>query len=517
VATASLPGKYPMTVTVDRPVPDAVATSRVVRQLALFEGRRQLKSPLLWLGVVASVVLVWLAVNDEPSTLWARSVTIAGSCLPIAVAALLLGNTAVLRDHSSRIGETTDAPPTTRDVRMIGLVAGSWLAFLLATVVVVVGVVLSLRDEPAGSFLVPELAVGPMLVLLGQSLGAVLGRWIPNPLAAPLTFVMLAGLFLIKDLWPGARTIPAASPLLPWRAAYTDWVQGEPRLPLLHIAYLLGLIGVFTATAARRWRALAVSGLLVVGPAVPLGGLDTAGEAVGAAVVAWADEQPRSCEEHGPVVYCAIQGYEPWIDDWARGVDRVQSLVPVELGTTEIQQTAEGLASHEDQDPTVAYVYGRLARFDDLVAQVLAPELGMPGTGGEAAAMNSALSACMARVLPVYVSGEARAIAYLILTELADPGSIRTGGFGGTLRFRRVELSEGEAALALQLSARPEHEILAILHPRWQELNDPTTSSSDLAEWFGVPAPEVAEASHESMQCECTDDGGVSCTSRGTP
>jgi hypothetical protein len=48
-------------------------------------------------------------------------------------------------------------------------------------------------------------------------------------------------------------------------------------------------------------------------------------------------------------------------------------------------------------------------------------------------------------------------------------------------------------------------------------LNDPATSSSDLAEWFGLPAPEIDEgSSYESMRCQCTDDG-VSCTSRGTP
>jgi hypothetical protein len=123
----------------------------------------------------------------------------------------------------------------------------------------------------------------------------------------------------------------------------------------------------------------------------------------------------------------------------------------------------------------------------------------------------------MARLLPVFVSGEARAIAYLILTELADPGSIRTGGFGGTYEFGHVELSESEAELALQISDRPQDEILSVLHRRWQELNDPATSSSDLAEWFGLPAPEIDEgSSYESMRCQCTDDG-VSCTSRGTP
>lgn len=491
--------------------------SLVIRELALFEGRRQLKSLLLWIAAVASLGLVWLAANDEPATLWARSVTVAGSCLPLAIAAVLLGHTAALRDRSSRTGETLDVPPTGRDARMLGLVAGSWLATLLGIAVVVGGVTLSLLDDPAGSFLVPELLVGPLLIPLGQSLGVVLGRWIPNPLAAPLALVLLAGLFLVKDLWPGARTIPAASPFLPWRSAYTDWVQGEPRLPILHIAYLIGLTALFAAAAARRFKSMAAAGLLVIGVAVPLAGLDTAGEAVSDSVVAWAENQPQACEVHGTVEYCAIQGYEPWIDDWAQTVKRVQSLVPETLGTTQIHQSPPSLASHNDPDPAVAYVHGRLDNDRDLVEQVLAPELGLPGTRGEAAAMNSGLPACMASILPVYVSGEARAIAYLTLAELADPGSIETVGFGGTYRFGQIEVSEEEAELALQISSRPENEILAILHPSWQEINDPETTSAELAAWFDLPAAEIGEGSmYESMQCECTGDGGVSCTG-GSP
>src|SRR5690606_36801160 len=143
-------------------------------------------------------------------------------------------------------------------------------------VVVAFGVVRALLDDPAGSFLVPELFVGPLLVPLGQSLGVVLGRWIPNPLAAPLTLVVLAGLFLVKDFWPGERTIPAASPFLPWRSPYTDWVQGEPRLPIVHLAYLIGLTALFAASASRHWKTVAAAGLVVIGVGIPLAGLDTA-------------------------------------------------------------------------------------------------------------------------------------------------------------------------------------------------------------------------------------------------
>lgn len=505
-----------MSMTLSRPEAELnVSTGRVIRQLGLFEGRRQLRSPFLWLAALASFALALLAVQDEPATLWARSVTIAGSCLPIAVAVLLLGNAAALRDHSSRIGETAETPPTLRDARILGLVAGSWAGLLLSVAVVVIGAVLSNADDPAGSFLLQELTVGPLLVPLGQALGVTLGRWIPNPLAAPLTLVVVAGLFLIQDFWPGERTIPAASPFLPWRQAYTDWVQGEPRLPLHHLAYVIGLIGVLTAVASRRWAALAVAALVVAGTAVGLSGVETAGEQVSAAVEAWADEQPRVCQELDGVQYCAIEGYEPWIDDWAAVVHRVSELVPGELGVNEIQQ-APGW-HHLDTDPAIAHVHGRLPVDGDLTQQILAPELGMPGTGGEAAEVNSELSACMASLLPVFVSGEARAVAYLAFTELAVPASIRTGGFGGSYQFGQIEMSEDEADLALQISGRPKDEVLATLHPRWEALASPATSSAALAEWFGLEPPALAEtSSYEAMQCECTGDG-VSCSSRGMP
>ena len=442
--------------------------------------------------------------------------TIAGSCLPIAVAAFLLGNTSALRDHSSRVGETTEVPPTSRDARMLGLVAGSWAASLLAVFVVIVGMVLSVGDDPAGWFLIPELAVGPILVPVAQALAVVLGRWIPNPLAAPLTLIVIAGLFLLQRFLPGARTIPAASPFLPWREAYTDWVQGEPRLPLVHLAYLIGLVGAFTGLAGRRWRALVAAGALVTVTAVGLAGIDTAGEEVAAAVEAWSKDQPQVCADVDGVEYCAIGGYEPWIDDWASIVARIDGLVPGDLAVERVLQTVGW--HHSDTDPTIAHVHGRLPADGDLTMQVLAPELGLPGTGGEAAAMNPDLPACMAQLLPVFVSGQARAVAYLVLTELTTPGAVATGGFGGTYQLGNLELSEDEADLALQIASRPEEDVLAVLHPRWNLLTDPATSSATLADWFELDAPVTARASsYDSMQCQCTGDGGVSCTSARTP
>ena len=111
------------------------------------------------------------------------------------------------------------------------------------------------------------------------------------------------------------------------------------------------------------------------------------------------------------------------------------------------------------------------------------------------------------------VSGEARGVAFLVLTGLAVPGSIETGGFGGTYWFGHLEMSEEEAQLALQIRDRPESEVLSVIHSHWADLTDPSTTTAELAGWFNLSEPEVIPAAHyESMQCTCTD-GGVSCTS----
>lgn len=129
--------------------------------------------------------------------------------------------------------------------------------------------------------------------------------------------------------------------------------------------------------------------------------------------------------------------------------------------------------------------------------------------------MNREIPACMAALMPVLVSGQARGVAFAVLSELAVPGSLETGGFGGSFQFRHIELSEDEADLAFSILDLPRDEILSEFHPRWAELTDPATTSGTLAGWFGLEAPQVIGAStYDDMDCICTEGGGFSCTSR---
>jgi hypothetical protein len=56
-------------------------------------------------------------------------------------------------------------------------------------------------------------------------------------------------------------------------------------------------------------------------------------------------------------------------------------------------------------------------------------------------------------------------------------------------------MSEDEAALAFQILSRPESEILGVLHSRWDELIEPTTSAATLAGSSGLEAPDVVSTS----------------------
>jgi hypothetical protein len=495
-------------------------TRGVLTSLAWFEGKRLLKSPFLWLATAGSIAAAWAALQSQYyTTLEWRSAALAGACLPLAAVALLMANAAALRDRAADEAEVTIHPPVSVDQRKLGLAMAAWAPALLSLLVIAVGLPLAILDEAGAGFVLPaEIAVGPLVVVLGHVTGVALGRWIRSHWAAAMTLVVLAGLFLIKDLLPGARVIPAASPFLPWRAPYTEWVLGEGREPVFHIIYLVALIAALAALAARAWRLLVVNGLTVAAAAFLLSGVPVGGSEVAASADRWQASQPRVCEDHTGVRLCVMEGYEKWIPSWAAALDRVDELVPVGLQVREIQYSL----THPrfDGDPQVAHTSGYWDPNEgfDLVYQLLAPELGIPGTAEEAVAFNEHLPECMARMRPVMMSGQARAIAFLILNEMASPGSLtdRVGPIGGrdsgTVRNATIEVSSSEAALALQIADLPEDSVLSTLHPRWETVTDPSTTSETLAAWFGLPAPEVATTSEwDQMNCVCTDDG-ISCT-----
>ncbi|MEX0700245.1 MAG: hypothetical protein WD354_10995, partial [Acidimicrobiia bacterium] len=457
-----------------------------------------------------------------------RSVVIAGACLGIASVALLRAHAMAIRGTKPDMEETLSVVPTDAGRRRSGEIAASLAPALLAVAVVAAGLSWSIANNPAGSINWLEVAVGPLVVVLFHAIGVALGRF-NRPLVGPLFLVVMAGLFLAEDLWPGERpesALSAASPFLPWRAPYTNWVQGEPRLPLMHLVFLGGLISLVGALTIKAWRWVSGAAVALGATVLVLAGIPSRGEGVIASVSAWAHQQVVVCMEQDRMRYCAFEGYEPWIEYWSDVVERTRAVVPVDLSVTEIRQSVDYRA--DDVDALVAYVGGswylrpQASHRRDLAAELLAPTLGLPATRGESAQTRTDLPECMRSAFPVSVFGQARGVGYLVLLETAVPEILPLGDtsrFGGV---GQVEVSPGELDLARQILTRTMNERVATLHEHWNELADPSTTSATLAGWFGLeppPHPENTpmEDMNQNMNCVCTGNGGVSCTSRGTP
>lgn len=495
--------------------------------LGRWEGRRLLGSPILWVAALATLAIIYLEGRYEAVSLPHRSVIIAGACLTVAAVALLMGHAISRRSQRPDMEELLTPLPMTGPQRKAGEVVAALAPATLAVLATGAGVVWSLTRNPAGSISWLEILVGPVVVILAHVLGVSQGK-LRNPLVGPLVLVALVGLFLIRDLWPGARVIPAVSPFLPWRAPYTEWVQGEPRLPLVHLAYLAALITVISSLMTRAWKLLVVGSIGLAGLAVVLSSVPTHGLLVYSAVAAWSQEQPVVCDERDGVRYCAYEGYEPWIDYWAEVVGEVRAVIPTELAVEEVRQTVQ-IVRFED-DPALAMVPGTWylgpeeSRSSRLAVELLAPALGLPGTYGEVVLLQGHLPECM-RGLPLSAFGEARGVALIVLLGIAMPPAVPDdafGAFGGSANVGTVEVAPGELDLAKQILVRPATETLGLLHSHWNEILEPATTSDTLASWFGLPAPSVPtkspdELMFETMDCSCNPEGGFSCGSRNDP
>ncbi|MDP3983675.1 MAG: hypothetical protein Q8Q52_01545, partial [Acidimicrobiia bacterium] len=56
-------------------------------------------------------------------------------------------------------------------------------------------------------------------------------------------------------------------------------------------------------------------------------------------------------------------------------------------------------------------------------------------------------------------------------------------------RFGAAYLGSNDAAIALEFLDRPSEDVAAMFESRWAEVIAPTTSSADLAGWFGIAPP----------------------------
>lgn len=295
----------------------------VVVALARFEGRRMLAHPVMWVGLLSSGAFAVIRLAGEAPVLNRVSMILAWTMAPLAAAVALVAGWAVLRAG----GRTDEGPSVITPVAMSHRVAGILLGLTLpamTTLALQFGLLAwVMTQDPVTSLVWAELLVGPTYVVFAGGFAVAMSRWVPHASTPLFTLLVLAGLHLVVTYNPP----PPGSPmgvdyLVPvvWPETIVPY-ELSLRPSGLHLGYLAGLLVVSAGISvlSRRgigWILLGLGVFLAatLGPA-QLGPIEESRrvEAISRLV---GDRADLTCQTHHGVTYCAMPGYEGWIDDW---------------------------------------------------------------------------------------------------------------------------------------------------------------------------------------------------------
>jgi hypothetical protein len=329
-------------------LPAGARSRRSMLALAAVESGRLLRHPAVLAATALSVWLLWRWGKDTAPVLHYADIATQAALAPLAGAALLATNLAVLRSHRDGAVDLYGATRLT--------LARRTLAHLLSVLpLVVLGSVLVAADlawvaSMPGSVGTPhaaEAATGPALIALGGCLGVMLGRVWRSVAVAPLVLVALAlGSLTLAELQVGGH---GQRPWT-WLGALLRPVTVDPppaallgRPATWHLVYLLGITVVLSALAvwrsqaqarARRHAQVAAAIVLAAGLAATTGAAVAQTRPTSAALAARRLAVVRDpsaelvCQERGPAVYCVFPGFEPQIGLWEPTVRAVVAAVP---------------------------------------------------------------------------------------------------------------------------------------------------------------------------------------------
>jgi hypothetical protein len=335
-----------MTATATRETTQAQTPSAraVVLTLAHFEGRQMLRHPLLWIGALASVGLAVFELIEEAPVLNRASMTLAWTMAPLAVAAALISGWAVLRARARDDAKPPIVTPVAMDQRVAGVALGLIYPGL-ATFVIQMGLLAWLMTrDPVTSIVWTELLVGPLYVVFAGTVTAALTRWVPHaitPLMSLLALGVVQAIVPYHDNWGTIIDAGALAPIY-WPQATIPY-ELTFRPASLHLLYLGGLVFVLAALATLGRRAaplilFGIGSLIAVGFGMAqLGPIDESTRQ--AATERLVGETANvTCETRDPIRYCAMPGYEGWIEAWDRGLRPILAAVPVAIHPFEVRQ-----------------------------------------------------------------------------------------------------------------------------------------------------------------------------------
>jgi hypothetical protein len=552
------PGDRPPAAGVPREVPAEVRSRRSMLALAAVESGRLLRHPAVLVATALSVWVLWRWGNGTVPVLHYADIATQFPLAPLAGAALLAANLAVLRPHrdgavdlfgATRLSLARRTLAHLLSVLPLAALGGVLVAADLAWLAGVPGSV--------GAPHLAEAATGPALILLGGWLGVLLGRLWRSVAVAPLVLVALAvGSLTLSELYLGGHD---QRPWV-WLGALLRPVTVDPppaallgRPATWHLAYLLGAAVILGALAVWRTqaqarapgRARAVTGAVLVAALAataaaaviqtrPTSAALTARRAAAATNPA----AHQVCQRRGPAVYCVFPGFEPQIALWEPTVRAVLAGVPPDAAARALPVTVaqrvgwprlfeeETEGSSPDDRPgagdrpvaPIGTAWGRdgralatsqarlasnvAARVIGPAAQVPEPSGGQPKSSAGSAAQPPPGPRCNARaVVALWLAARASPHAAAgIRQHLVAGARFGSFAFANDVDVDEPWWGEREGQFALALLERPGDQVAQTLWRNWDLLIAPGTTLERLGELLGVqPPPAPAPTSDIGM------------------
>jgi hypothetical protein len=536
-----------------REVPAEVRSRRSMLALAAVESGRLLRHPAVLAATALSAWLLWRWGKGTVPVLHYADIATQFPLAPLAGAALLATNLAVLRPHRDGAVDLYGATRLSLARRTLAhLLSVLPLAALGGVLVVADLAWLAGVPGSVGAPHIAEAATGPTLIVLGGWLGVLLGRVWRSVAVAPLVLVVLAvGSLTLADLYVGGHdqrswvwlgTLLRPVTIDPPPAALLGRPATWHLVYLLGAAVVLGALAVWRSQAQARVgrRAQAVTGAVVVAAlavttAAAVVQTRPTSEALAARRLAAASNPAahQVCQRRGPAVYCVFPGFEPQIGLWEPTVRAVLAGVPPAAAARAVPVTVaqrigwprlfeDEAAPADDQrragDRPVAPIgtaWGRdgqalatsQARLASNVAarvtdHVLPPSGEQPKPGpGSAVGPSGPDAGCNARaVVALWLAARASPHAAAGLRQQVTEPRFPSFAFANDVDLDEPWWGVREGRFALALLERPSDQVTQTLWRNWDLLMSPATTLERLGELVGVqppphraPAPEFGE------------------------
>ncbi|CAN5737875.1 hypothetical protein BH23ACT5_BH23ACT5_11110 [soil metagenome] len=373
--------------------------------------------------------------------------------------------------------------------RVGGIVAGLFYAAAAAVVLQLLLLGWVLTRSPVTSIVWSEVLAGPVYVMFAGALAAALTRWMPHPATPLFGVLILAGLMIAfpyrQEDWGLNIGFEWLSPLawpqdiIPYEVAFRP--AGS------HLGYLTGLTLLLAGIAMLgRWPvAWAVLGAgLALAAAMgqaQLGPIEDSQRAEAMSHLI-GDQANFTCETHQRIEYCAMPGYEAWIDFWVQATQPVADSVPSEaLESLDVRQYPVHVTFILDGQDYNNWWWVQPA-YDDLVQR---PNV-MPVGSMWADYMNISVAGGLARAAMgclVFCEGESQLVVDLWMSS-HNP-EIRSN-IEESMSGRSDGASVVECMVA-ELWSKPEARRL--IHSNWDALTSSSATYEDAGAILGVTVP----------------------------